>query len=88
LKWTSPAAIALGVQDSFNNVFNFTVDFNRRRRVLSLIRNGVRSDRFKHRGMEDWKTSVQSQRQLQGEGNGARLSNDLEQTLILRAKLV
>ena len=62
LKWTSPAAIDLGVQDGFNDVFDFAVNFNRRQRILNSVRNSVRSDRFEHGGMKDRMNFAQSWR--------------------------
>jgi len=58
LKWAVPAAVDLGVQNGFNNVFDFAVDLNGWWGILIVVRNGVRSDRFKHRGMEDWINSA------------------------------
>ena len=53
-KFASSLFVDLRVNDFGNFKFQFSVNVDRRRRRLSLVRNFVRSGGFEHGDVEDW----------------------------------
>lgn len=74
--------VNLGVKDFRNFKFQFSVDFNRRRRRLDMVRNGVRSCNFELGHMEDRMYSTHGVRKTEGEGLTTDFGDDLKRTQI------
>ena len=60
--------INLGVENFSNFIFEFTLNFDWRRRRLSAVWDFVGDCRFKHRDMKDWMNTMDGVREMEGEG--------------------
>jgi hypothetical protein len=74
--------VNLGVKDFRNFKFQFSIDFDWRRRRLDMVRNGVWSCDFELGNMEDRMYSAHGVQKMEGEGLATNFGDDLERTQI------
>jgi hypothetical protein len=74
--------INLGVKDFGNFKFQFSINFDRRRRRLDTVRNGVWSCDFELGNMEDRMYSTHGVQKMEGEGLATNFGDDHKRTQI------
>jgi hypothetical protein len=79
----SLAFIDLGVENLYNLILKFTVNFDRRRRRLDPVWNCVWRMRFQHRNMINWVDSTHAVRKFKDPGVRSSLTNNRIRPIIL-----
>ena len=82
------SVVDLGVKNCLNLVFRFSVDFDRRRRRLNAIRDGVRCCWFQLRNVKDRMYGPHTFGESKGEGVRSDLGDDFEGAQVLLGKLL